>query len=292
MLDVNPGWSSFYEGERDMLATDRPFPIAPLFVPANRAERISKAWQSGADGVIIDLEDAVAPEQKRSARTLLSQRPEHLQNAIVRINGTGTPWFADDLTMLRDMPFMGVMLPKAETADDVALLLDLLGRPVPVLLLVETTGGIARLHSILRAKGVWGAAFGSLDYALDLGSEHKWEALLAARSELVFACRRARLPPPLDGVSTAVDRDEPVARDARRARALGFGGKLVIHPRQVKPVFSAFRPSADDILWAERVVAAAQNSAAVQVDGRMVDRPIIERARRILQQVTPVSGHA
>jgi citrate lyase subunit beta / citryl-CoA lyase len=288
-IDIGASLSlTLHEAASRQVDAARPFPIAPLFVPANRAERISKAWQSGADGVIVDLEDAVAPEQKCSARTMLSQRPEHLRNTIVRINGTGTPWFVDDLAMLRDMPIMGVMLPKVETADDVTLLLDLLGRPVPVLLLVETTGGIARLRSILRASGVWGAAFGSLDYALDLGSEHKWEALLAARSKLVFECRLACLPPPLDGVSTAIDRDEPVVRDARRARALGFGGKLIIHPRQVMPVFSVFRPSAEDILWEERVVAAAQNGAAVQVDGRMVDRPIIERARRILHQV---NGH-
>jgi citrate lyase subunit beta/citryl-CoA lyase len=275
-----------------MVTEIRLLPIAPLFVPANRSERISKAWQSGTDGIIVDLEDAVAPEAKVSARTLLSQRPEYLQNAVVRINGIGTPWFSDDVAMLRDKVFAGVMLPKVETAEDVELLLDHLGRQVPVLLLVETVGGIAGLQSFLRTNSVWGVAFGSLDYALSLGSEHEWDALLAARSELVFRCRLAGLPPPLDGVTTAIDGDETTAQDARRARALGFGGKLTIHPRQVGPVLTVFRPSADDIIWAERVISAAQNSAAVQVDGRMVDRPVIERARSILQQVREVGNHA
>ncbi len=279
-------------GQRDMVTVTRPLPVVPLFVPANRVDRIAKAWRSGADGVIVDLEDAVAPEAKAPARMLLSQLPEYLQNVIVRINAVGTPWFLDDVAMLRDQAFAGVMLPKVETAEDVGVLLDRLGRQVPVLVLIETVGGMAELQSILRASCVWGAAFGSIDYAMSVGSEHEWDALLAARSELVFRCRLAGVSPPLDGVTTAIDCEEPAAQDARRARALGFGGKLVIHPRQVEPVLSAFRPSADEIHWAERVLTAAQDGAAVQVDGRMVDEPVVERARRILRQVREAANHA
>jgi citrate lyase subunit beta/citryl-CoA lyase len=174
------------------------------------------------------------------------------------------------------------MLPKTETAEDVAACPGVL----PVIVLIESARGLAQLDRILAAPGVGGAAFGSLDYALDLSCAHEWDALLHARSELVFRCRLASLPPPLDGVTTQLDDAALIEADALRAKAIGFGGKLAIHPKQIAPIHSAFMPDARALAWAHKVLEAASSGAAVQVDGAMVDAPLIERARRLLASVT------
>jgi len=263
-----------------------------MFVPATRVERAAKARASGADGVILDLEDAVPAEEKPAARRRLTEDPDRSRDAFVRINAVDTEWFDDDVAVVRDLPIRGVMLPKAQAPDDVERLLERLGRPLPILVLVETVAGIADLTALLRSPGVAGAAFGSLDYALDLGAEADWEALLAARSELVFRCRLAGLPPPLDGVTTSIDDEAVVRDDARRARALGFGGKLLVHPRQVAPVVSVFRPDAETIARARRVLAASLGGGAARLDGRMIDRPVIEAAKATLRRAGMIDGAA
>jgi citrate lyase subunit beta/citryl-CoA lyase len=258
-------------------------PVAPLFVPASRPDRFHKADASGADAVILDLEDAVAPADKDSARELLLTHAAELKSFIVvRINGAGTPWHEADLDAVARLEHTAVMLPKAELSDDIASAASRLGRNVPFIPLVETAAGLARLPEILSARNFVMAAFGSIDFAVDLGCSHDRLALLAARSELVWRSRAANRAAPLDGVTTDLQSSATTEDDARHASELGFGGKLAIHPNQIEPILDAFRPDARSIVWANEVLAATSSGKAVKVHGEMVDRPVIERARQIL----------
>jgi citrate lyase subunit beta/citryl-CoA lyase len=181
-----------------------------------------------------------------------------------------------------------LMLAKAETAADIRTVHYLLGRKVPVIALVETAAAFEDLVGMLREPGVVQAAFGSLDLALNLGCQPSREALAYCRGALVLHSRLAGLPAPLAGVTPSFDDLTLVGQDALFACGLGFGGKLAIHPRQVAPIINAFTPDAEAQRWAHRVLEAVRNGGAVQVDGAMVDRPLIERARRILSRSSPV----
>lgn len=256
-----------------------PLPLrAPLFVPANRPERFAKAAASGADCVILDLEDAVAREEKALARATLDTSFTDLP-VIVRINDVTTPWHVEDIAALRGIGITAVMLPKAETAHSILALTQALSE-VPVWALIETARGMANARDIAAAPGVERLAFGSIDYCADLGCTHQRDALLPARCELVLASRLAGLAAPLDGVTTRLDDPMETYEDARHARDLGLGGKLCIHPKQVDEVHRAFAPNPDEISWAERVLASGDGARAV--DGAMVDEPVRIRARAIL----------
>ena len=257
-----------------------------LFVPADRPDRYAKALGSGADEVIVDLEDAVAPERKAGARdSLRAWLATATAPVLVRINSVGSDWFDEDLALCAHPSVGGVMLPKAERAVELAGIADV--APGKRLLpLVETALGIEASRELAASRGVERLAFGSIDFMLDLGIEDEHEALLHFRSQLVLASRLAGCLPPVDGVTTSFDDLQAVAADATRARQLGFGGKLCIHPRQVAPVNHAFTPDAQACDWARRVVEAIERAggAAVALDGRMVDRPVLLRAQRILSQ--------
>ncbi len=258
-----------------------------LFVPADRPERFHKALDAGAHAVIVDLEDAVAPEAKAAAREALrswlagdSARPGH-----VRVNAPQTGWFAQDLALCAHPLVHGIVLPKAESADEVAAITRT-APGVPVLPLVETAVGMEQVRQVARAPGVQRLVFGSIDFQADLGIEGEDDALLAFRSQLVLASRLAGLKAPVDGVTTALSDEQAIVQDTARARRLGFGAKLCIHPRQVAAVNQGFMPSEAEIDWARRVLAAAQASAgaAVAVDGKMVDAPVLLRARSLLDR--------
>ena len=269
---------------------------AALFVPATRADRIPKALASGADVVIVDLEDAVAPQDKDSARAALDVALAHQHRASatapsagpalwVRVN-TGAPWSDQDLALCaRHAAVQAVMVPKAESAQQMRAAFEACGCK-PLLALIESAEGYARRDEVASHPAVERLAFGSIDFQLDLGISGEGDALLVFRSGLVLASRLAGLPAPLDGVTVEVADPRVVAADAARARALGFGGKLCIHPQQVGPVNAAFSPSPAEIEWAQRVVAACEASAgaAVAVDGKMIDRPVLLRAQALLAQ--------
>ena len=263
-------------------------PIAlPLFVPADRPERYVKAFQAGADAVIIDLEDAVAPAGKAAARQALLDARSAVAAAgcpvLLRLNARGTPFHEADIGLARALPSLaGVMLAKAECAHDVEAVADVTGRPV--LALIESARGLAAARAIAEAGAR--LAFGSIDFAADLGCAHTREALLLARSELVLASRLGGRAAPLDGVTTGVGDEAAVADDARYAASLGMAGKLLIHPAQIAPARAGLRPTADEIAWADRVLAATGDGAAA-LDGAMVDAPVRLRAAQIRRRASP-----
>lgn len=255
-----------------------------LFVPGSRPERFDKALAAGADAVIVDLEDAVAPHEKERARAALAAWLDPARPVLVRINAVDTPWFGEDLALCAHPGVAAVMLPKAEHIDDLARLRA--AGAVQLVPLIESAAGMAALATIAAAPGVQRLAFGSIDIQVDLGMRDALEdELLYFRSQLVLASRLAGLLAPVDGVSTSLDDAERLRVDVLRARRLGFGGKLCIHPRQVEGVNRHFAPSQAEQAWARRVLeaAAAAAGAAVALDGRMIDKPVILRAQAILR---------
>ncbi|MEW6124336.1 MAG: CoA ester lyase [Pseudomonadota bacterium] len=253
--------------------------LVPLFVPANRPERFEKAAAAAPDAVILDLEDAVAPDAKDAARDALRTDFTTLP-VLVRSNAAGTPWHAADLAAVARLKPAALLLPKAEAPETLDAVAAGIGPGIPVVALVESALGLARARALAAHPAVARLAFGSVDFCADLGCAHIREGLLAARSELVLASRLAGIAAPIDGVTTRIDDAGEATDDARYARALGFGGKLAIHPRQIAPIRDGFRPSEADIAWAERVLASGEGAAAV--DGAMVDEPVRIRARAIL----------
>lgn len=260
-------------------------PRSYLFVPGNRPERFAKAHAAGADAVILDLEDAVPAAEKAAARTHVSGWLSPERPALVRVNAVGSRWFEDDSALCRMPGVAGVVLPKAESAEDIKILLGRLGESAPsLLLLIETARGMANASTLAKVPGVQRLLFGALDFQFDVGIPGDGEELLYFRSQLILASRLAGIPPPVDGVTATFDDLQQFRADTLRARRMGFGGKLCIHPRQVPVVNECFRPSAEEVAWAKRVLdaAAAAKGAAAAVDGRMVDRPVILRAEEIL----------
>ncbi|MFF0164077.1 HpcH/HpaI aldolase/citrate lyase family protein [Streptomyces sp. NPDC005263] len=251
-----------------------------LFVPGHRPDRFDKAASSGADLVIIDLEDAVAAEDKDRARHNAAAWLALGNRAVVRINPPGTPWSEADLTMAAHHGGP-VMVPKAE---DPAVLAELATRTAgrcALVPLIETALGVERAREVCAAPGVARAAFGNVDLAAQLGVAHDDRtALTCARSRLVLASAAAGIGPPVDGVTTAVRDTEALDADIAHARRLGFTGKLCIHPYQLSYVADGFAPTADELRWARTVVGAGDS--VTTVDGQMIDRPVLERARRLL----------
>ncbi|MDI5979159.1 HpcH/HpaI aldolase/citrate lyase family protein [Amycolatopsis magusensis] len=256
--------------------------VSWLFVPATRPERFAKAASGGADVVIIDLEDAVAPADKATARVALREHwpVESPVPVVVRVNAIGTPEATEDLAACRALAPAAVVLPKAESAEDVRTTAEAAG--VAVLPLIESARGLVNLAGIVAAGPVVRLLFGSIDLGLDLGVTAD-AALDPSRSDLVRWSVVGSLPAPVDGVSTAIRDTDAVRRDGARAKAWGFGGKLCIHPVQVPLVHAAFAPPEAEVDWARRVLAADRGGAAA-VDGEMIDRPVVERARRILRE--------
>ena len=253
------------------LATARSF----LFVPADRPERIPKARASGADAVVVDLEDAVAPAAKAPAREALASHLDPGRPLVLRLNAAGTEWHEADLALAAHPGVGAVMLPKAGSAADLARL------PVPAIPMIETARGMASLAEIASAPRVLRLAFGTLDFMADLNIPADGPALDVFRAQMALASRVAGLAPPIDGVTPAFDDLGPVEADTRRALQFGFTARLLIHPRQVGPVHRALRPTDEELAWAREVLALATEGVAPH-KGAMVDRPVIEKARGLL----------
>lgn len=265
-----------------------------LFVPATRPERIAKALASGAGAVVVDLEDAVAPDDKAAARVSLLAALQALEPAqrarlLVRTNAAGTPWHADDVKAVAACVahgLAGAMVAKAESAGVLQAAARAIGPQGLLVPLVESNAGLDALDTLARAPQVVRLAFGHLDFQVDLGMECGADEaeLLPVRLALVRASRRAGLAAPVDGVTTATDDLPRLQQDTARSRRMGFGGKLCIHPAQVAPVQAAFAPGPDELAWATRVLEAApaHGGAVFRLDGRMVDAPVLALAARLV----------
>lgn len=260
-----------------------------LFVPATRPERISKALASGADRVIVDLEDAVAENLKVEARDNLDRFLNDNPSAqiLVRINAPGHPQQAEDIALChRHAGVVGVLLPKVESAEQVALVAAT-GKPVwPI---IESALGLQALPAIAQSEGVERLSFGALDLGLDLGLSSGTAAaeriLDQARYGILLQSILAGLASPLDSVFPDIKNPEGLAQMAADARDMGFGGMLCIHPAQVEVVHQTLMPDSDELNWAQRVMSASASGEGVfVVDGQMVDAPVIGQARRVLQR--------
>ncbi len=262
-----------------------------LFVPGGRPERFDKAAGSGAHQVVIDLEDAVAPGGKEEARKAALAWLERGNPAMVRINGADTEWFQPDLEAMASLPAgSAVMLPKADVASIRYVLQALPGRTIVAL--IETAQGYFELRQLAAIPEVTRLAFGSVDFGVETGIADESDAMTAIRTQIVLESCYAGLAPPVDGVSLNLQDEERMRGDARRSHQLGFGGKLCIHPRQVVAVNQVFCPDEAQVEWAQRVVDAFETSegGVTTVDGKMVDKPVAEQARRILAEARARQG--
>ncbi|MDM0108552.1 CoA ester lyase [Variovorax sp. J22R24] len=259
-----------------------------LFVPGTRPERFNKALASGADKVVLDLEDAVAADDKATARGVVAT---WLQSAtladrsrvVVRINDASSSWFAADLAALGDAHGISLLLPKAESAAQIEET-QAASPDAGILALIESARGVSEVDSI-AAAGAQRLVFGTLDFALDLDMDISADCsgLGYAASRIAIASRLAGLPAPVAGVTQQLDDEARLISDVAEARRFGFGAKLCIHPRQVQPIHDALRPSAAALDWARRVLAAdAASPGVARLDGRMVDRPVVLQAERTL----------
>lgn len=257
-------------------------PHSYLFVPGHRADRFEKAAASGAHRIIIDLEDAVGPGEKDDARRNVVSWFQQGGSGVVRINGADTFWFDADLAAVASCPHAEVMVPKATVASLQRVARFLID--TPLLALVESVEGLVDIHAVAAVDAVTRLAFGNLDFGVDSRISGGGSFLDPARFQIALASRHANLLPPIDGVTVSLDDEVKLLEDVERAKGFGFSAKLCIHPRQIGVVNAGFLPSETDIAWASTILAAVQSTQgeAIQIDGKMVDKPIIERARAIL----------
>lgn len=263
-----------------------------LFVPGDRPDRFAKALDSNADAVIIDLEDAVAANAKTTARQHIAQfaRNQHAQHFWVRINDASTDFFADDLKLCVSLPNLsGIILPKAEHANDLQALSTL---NKPVIPIIESAQGVLNLATIASLDSIYCLSFGALDLSLDLGLAMNTAGaeiiLNNLRTQLLLHSRINHLAPPIDTVYADIKNDDGLQQFAQRAKDMGFAGMLSIHPRQIPIIHQVFTPSPAQLDLAHKVVEYANRtgSNAFSLDGQMVDQPIIEMAKQLLRTIS------
>jgi len=263
-----------------------------LFVPGARYDRFGKAVAAGADAVIIDLEDAVLPADKDKARNetltwLGAWRGRHLG---LRINSPRTAFGCADLAALANSGATAradfLIVPKAETAVDLEIVAEALGRKIPLIAIIESGRALSNAYEIAKqASG--GVLFGGVDYSASLGADlSDWDAMLTARGTIAAACGAAGVPaydvPYLDTADT-----HGLIASTRKAKAMGFSGRACIHPGQVEAVNAAYTPSAEEIANARAVLAAMEpaGGGVALHKGKMIDRPVILAAERLLASV-------
>lgn len=265
-----------------------PFPLTWLYVPGDRPHVVAKALACGADVVVIDLEDAVAPDRKEYARAatvdLLSE-PQPVR-VHVRVNGTEGPWAAADLRAVAGLPGVsGVRLPKVTSADEVVRAARTTGHRLYALL--ETALGIERAHAIAAAHpALRGISLGEADLRADLGVRDD-AGLDWCRSRVVVAARAAGLAPPPQSVHPDIRDLDGLAASCAHGRALGFLGRAAIHPRQLPIIERAYLPTEAELDQAETIVKAATTERGAQAlpDGRFIDAAVVAAARRTLSLV-------
>jgi citrate lyase subunit beta/citryl-CoA lyase len=254
--------------------------LTALYVPGDRPDRFAKAAASGADLVILDLEDAVAAESRGSAReAVVTWLQSH--EAEVRVNAPGSDDLAADLAALRGV-VTKIRLPKVESADDVDALVGALGRPVEVTALIETARGVEAAYDIARHPAVAGIGLGELDLRSDLGVDVD-EALQWVRTRVVVAARAAGLPPPMQSVWTQLGDEAGLEASCRAGRSWGFRGRSAVHPRQIPVIMRGYRPSADEVAAARAVLAGLRGGGvSVLPSGAMIDEAVRRGAEDVL----------
>ncbi len=289
-----------------------------LFAPGNRPRLLEKVGHCGADAVILDLEDAVPIAEKaatrdavRAALTTITTCPVYVRiNPLVAPTGFSQAIGADDLQVIICAELAGVILPKVEAASDVQhadsrmreleVALQLAPGGIDLIPIIETARGVHQAFDIANAgTRVRRLAFGAGDFTRDIGvrwSRSEGESHYA-RSALVIASRAAGIEAPLDSVWFDIRDARGLQRSARRAKQLGFQGKMAIYPTQVEPINTAFSPTAAEVAFAARVVEAfqqaeAEGSAAIQLDGQLIDYPIVESAQRLLETARALGQQA
>ncbi len=271
-------------------------PRSWLFVPADSERKIAKALESEADALIFDLEDSVAVANKARAREILKQLPKHSggPELWVRVNPIGSEFHKDDLHVIRVAEIHGIVLPKSESGADVIQLAHRTGN-IPVHAIVtETAASLFGLLSYRDPKSPLAAmSWGAEDLSAALGASSKYDA----DKKLSFTYRLARSlclagavaagVQPVDGVFSDFGDEDGLSAEAEAARREGFTGKLAIHPAQVPVINRAFTPSQDEVRHAEQIVAAFEahpDAGVLSISGKMVDRPHLLQARRVLER--------
>lgn len=260
-----------------------------MFTPGTNKERLLKSVSSEADALLWDLEDAVHPDEKAAARAVIQEALDELEDKpakpiFLRVNQYGTEWYAEDVKLARHENVNGIMLPKAESARQVQETWDGMGANGELIVLVETAVGIVRLEDIFSNPNVSGVAFGAIDYAVDADltlTEAGLEAIYA-RSRIVTYAKAAGIDGIYDTVFADIHNTESLQKRAVSARALGFNGQMAVHPKQIETIHEVYSPSREDIDWAVKVLHHAEHEAkgagVFMLDGKMVDRPIIEKS--------------
>ena len=283
-----------------------------LFAPGNHPRKVEKVFTVGADAVILDLEDAVALEQKAATRSTvidaLKALPERASRGYIRVNAIDTDFCYGDLDAVVGPWLDGIVLPKVESASQLHTIDWLMAQlerargmavgTLDLLPIIETGKGVTAIDDIARANTrVRRLSFGAGDFTNDMGMV--WtpdeNELLYTRSAIAVASRAAELEPPIDTVFIDLQDDAHLEKSARTALALGYRGKLCIHPKQVEPVNATFTPSAEEVARARKHVEAfaaaeAEGSASIQVDGYFVDYPIAEKAQRTLALIAAIEA--
>ena len=263
-----------------------------LFVPATRIDRVTKAFASGADAVIVDLEDAVARADKEQARKDLEiyYNSQDYQPIWLRINKAGSEEFFKDMAFCQQMPnFAGLILPKAEQAADIEKAHN--DTALPVMALIETALGLYQIDTMAKATGLLAFSYGFLDLCNDL---HVQVATSSAeivanqiRYQLILTSKVHQLSPPIDTVYTDFNDDKGLEQRVQLWSQMGMSGMLCIHPKQVLRVKQSLQPTEADIEFARRVLEEYEQSgqAVFKIEGHMVDAPVIERCRQLLNQL-------
>ena len=264
-----------------------------IFTPGTRPELLSKAFESGADIVCLELEDGVAPDEKNKARqnviTLLKSAPENESSElVVRVNSLRTRFGLDDLVAFLDSPPpLTIMLPKVESEDEVKIVDDLFlesNQQINLQVIIETNKGLEACFEIAQSSpNITALFFGGVDMAADLRCSGTWDSLLYARSKLVHAAAAANIDS-LDVPFLDLNDENGLLEQATLAKELGFSGKGAIHPKQIPVINSIFTPSPEEIAYAVRVIEEFKKaeSGLVVLDGKLIEKPVLREMERKL----------
>lgn len=273
-----------------------------IFIPGNQDKHLKKANSLEADAIIFDLEDAVSPSEKAIARLKVAESLQKTKETLnfVRVNALSTVHFLEDVDEVVSDSLAGIVLPKVEKKEDIVIAEYILGQSeekynlppgsISIIPIIETAIGLHHAYEIVSAsKRISRLAFGAEDFMLDLNIESRDEQveLLYTRSKLITASRAAGKEAPIDSVYTNFKEEKGLEKSAQIGRNLGFQGKLLIHPKQIEVVNQVFSPTEDEIKEAKRILeiyeeSVAKGNGSIEVDGKMVDIPVAERAKKIL----------